>query len=107
MEQPDYQPGFCVNGLVDLRLNDYFAVRFSPGMYFGSRDISMLETTSGNTERQNIKSTLIVLPFDLKYSAMRFRNSRPYFVAGVMPAFDVGKKEAIFSNCPQTISLYL
>ena len=96
MEQPDYQPGFCVNGLVDLRLNDYFAVRFSPGMYFGSRDISMLETTSGNTERQNIKSTLIVLPFDVKYSAMRFRNSRPYLVAGVMPALDVGKKRSDF-----------
>jgi len=96
MEQPDYQPGFCVNGLVDLRLNDYFAVRFSPGMYFGSRDISMIETISGNTERQNIKSTLIVLPFDVKYSATRFRNSRPYLVAGVMPAFDVGKKRSDF-----------
>ncbi len=96
MEQPDYQPGFCVNGLVDLRLNDYFAVRFSPGMYFGSRDISMIETISGNTERQNIKSTLIVFPFDLKYSATRFRNSRPYLVAGVMPAFDVGKKRSDF-----------
>ena len=24
MDQPDYSPGFCVNGLFDLRLNKYF-----------------------------------------------------------------------------------
>lgn len=96
LDQPHYQPGLCVNGLVDLRLNDYFALRFSPGMYFGSRDIHMRETSSGATERQNIKSTLIVLPFDIKYSAMRLRNARPYMVAGVMPAFDVGKKRSDF-----------
>ncbi|MGM9861619.1 MAG: PorT family protein, partial [Muribaculaceae bacterium] len=28
VQQPDYQPGFCVNGLLSLRLNDYFSVRF-------------------------------------------------------------------------------
>ena len=32
LEQPDYQPGFSVNGLVDLRLNNYFSLRFSSGM---------------------------------------------------------------------------
>ena len=37
-EQPDYQPGFCVNGLFDLRLNNYFSLRLSPGLYFGSRN---------------------------------------------------------------------
>lgn len=36
IDQPDYQPGFCVNGLFDLRLNNYFSLRVSPGMYFGS-----------------------------------------------------------------------
>ena len=94
LDQPNYQPGFCVNGLFNLRLNDYFSVRFTPGMYFGSRDISMLDVNSGATERQNIKSTYVVLPVDLKYSAMRWRNARPYLVAGVLPAFDVSKKRS-------------
>lgn len=31
MDQPSLSPGFCVNGLIDLRLNNYFNVRFSPG----------------------------------------------------------------------------
>ena len=32
MEQPDLSPGFCVTGLFNLRLNDYFSVRVTPGM---------------------------------------------------------------------------
>ena len=96
IEQPTYQPGFCVNGLIDLRLNTYFSLRLSPGMYFGSRDITMRELGSGAVERQNIKSTFVVLPLDLKFAAQRYRNSRPYILTGVMPAFDVSKKRSDF-----------
>lgn len=102
IEQPDYQPGFCVNGLIDLRLNEYFALRFSPGMYFGSRDIRMKNLTNGDTERQNIKSTFVVLPVDLKYAAKRYRNCRPYMLTGIMPAFDVAKKRSDFIKTKAT-----
>ena len=95
MEQPSYQPGFCVNGLFDLRLNEYFNLRVSPGMYFGNRDIKMIDVNNPeNTERQNIKSAYVVAPVDIKYSALRLRNIRPYVTTGVMPAFDVSKKRA-------------
>jgi hypothetical protein len=96
IDQPDYQPGFCVNGLVALRLNDYFSLRFSPGMYFGSRDIRMYNVSDGATERQNIKSTFVVMPLDLKYASLRYRNCRPYVTTGIMPAFDVAKKRSDF-----------
>ena len=96
VEQPSFQPGFCVNGLVDLRLNTYFNLRFSPGLYFGNRDIRMIDTTNGNEEKQNLKSAYVVLPFDLKFSAVRLRNIRPYMTTGIMPAFDVSKKNSDF-----------
>ena len=96
IDQPNYQPGFCVNGLIALRLNDYFSLRFSPGMYFGSRDIRMNNVTDGATERQNIKSTFVVMPLDLKYASLRYRNCRPYVTTGIMPAFDVAKKRSDF-----------
>lgn len=92
MDQPDYSPGFCVNGLIDFRLNTYFNVRVSPGMYFGNRIIKMHEMNNGTEMQQNVKSAFVVMPVDLKYSALRYRNARPYFTAGVMPAFDVTKK---------------
>lgn len=106
MEQPGYQPGFCVNGLFDLRLNNYFSLRVSPGLYFGSRDVTMREWTTGATERQNIKSAFVVLPVDLKFAAVRYRNARPYVVGGVMPAFDVTKKRSDFFQL-NTSDVYL
>lgn len=89
MEQPSFSPGFCVNGLIDLRRHPMFNLRFTPGMYFGNRDITMREYGSGNILRQNLKSTYIVLPLDLKFSGMRYRQSRPYLTAGVMPTVNL------------------
>ena len=86
MEQPSFSPGFCVNGLIDYRLNHLFNLRFTPGMYFGNRDVTMREYESGAELRQNVKSAYVVLPVDLKFSGLRLRNSRPYLTAGVMPA---------------------
>ncbi len=96
MSQPSYSPGFCVNGLMNLRLNDYFSVRVTPGMWFGNRVIKFLDTTNGTEYRQDLKSAYVVVPIDLKFSAQRMRNLRPYVVGGVMPAFDVAKKRTDF-----------
>ena len=65
-------------------------------MYFGSRDIRMYNVSDGATERQNIKSTFVVMPLDLKYASLRYRNCRPYVTTGIMPAFDVAKKRSDF-----------
>lgn len=96
MEQPSFSPGFCVNGLIDLRLNSYFSLRFTPGMYFGNREITMINTSNPEKEqlKQNIKSTFIVMPIDIKFAAQRYRNCRPYLVGGVMPTIDVAKKRS-------------
>lgn len=106
VEQPSFSPGFCVNGLVSLRLNDYFSVRFTPGMYFGNRPVKMRDTTNGGEESQNIRSNLVVLPVDLKFNAMRYHNCRPYLVGGVMPTIDVSKKRSDFFKLKSS-DLYL
>lgn len=90
-EQPGFSPGFCVNGLIDFRLGPHLNVRLAPGIWFGNKVVNFRDAASGAVERQNIKSTLLVMPVDLKFSATRFRNVRPYITGGVMPVFDVGK----------------
>lgn len=102
MEQPSFSPGFCVNGLFSVRLNNYFSVRVTPGMYFGNRVVRFLDTTGGQEEKQDIKSAYLVLPVDLKFSSQRMRNIRPYMVAGVMPAVDVMKKKTDFLRTNST-----
>lgn len=94
IEQPDFQPGFNVSALLDLRLNNYFSLRLSPGMYFGSRDITMREINTGSIEKQSIKSTYVMVPVELKFAAQRWRNMRPYILGGAMAAFDVSKKRS-------------
>lgn len=92
-EQPGFSPGFCVNGLVDYRLGPLLNLRFTPGMYFGNRDVTFREYNTGATLRQNVKTAYVVMPVDLKFSGVRLRNSRPYLTAGVMPAVNVTVKK--------------
>ncbi len=109
MEQPSFSPGFCVNGLIDLRLNDYFSLRFTPGLYFGNREVTMVNTSGSADDvrlKQNIKSTFVVLPVDLKFAGQRYRNCRPYLVGGLMPAIDVAKKRTDYLKL-KSADLYL
>ena len=94
-----HSPGFCVNVLADYRIANHFNLRLSPGLYFGNKVVQFLNH-EGNPEwveqshykqRQNIKSTYIVVPLDLKMSAKRYHNMRPYFTTGAMFAYDLAK----------------
>ena len=102
MEQPDLSPGLCVTGLFNLRFNDYFSVRVTPGMYFGNRIVRFKDTTNGDEGKQDIKSAYLVLPVDLKFSSQRMRNIRPYMVGGIMPVVDVLKKKSDFLRTKPT-----
>lgn len=96
MSQYNYNPGFCVNGLAELRLNNYFSLRVSPGLWFGNRQFRFLDTTNGEEHDQNLKSAYVVVPVEVKFAAQRMRNLRPYVIGGVIPAFDVTKKSTDF-----------
>ncbi len=93
MEVPSFSPGFCVNLLADLYLCPHLNLRLSPGIYFGNKVIKFRESNSGETMSQNIKSNYVVVPLDLKFSAKRFNNIRPYISAGLMGTADVAKQE--------------
>lgn len=101
-EVPGWSPGFCVNVLGDLRLHKYFNLRLSPGMYFGSKTVQMIDFKSAEngigsatvTSTQDVKSAYVVVPLDLKISGDRYHNSRPYVTLGVMGTFDVSKKRS-------------
>ncbi len=96
---PANSPGFSVNVLADYRLHEHFNLRVSPGLYFGNKVVRFLNhrgspdwpEQSHYKQSQNIKSTYIVLPIDLKMSAKRYHNMRPYFTVGAMYAFDLAK----------------
>lgn len=93
-EVPAWNPGIDVQVLADLRLHQYFNLRFSPGMAFSFKDVVMRDYVSGFSHRQNVKSVYVLLPLDLKISGNRLHNTRPYATVGGMASFDVGKKKS-------------
>lgn len=91
-EVPGYTPGFSVGVLGELRLNEFLSLRIIPTMYFGDKTVVFRDCISGSRESQAVKSTYLSVPVDVKWSAQRFNNYRPYVVAGVAPMFDLTVK---------------
>ena len=92
MDIPDFSPGFNVNLMADLYLCPHLNLRFSPGIFFGNKVVKFRETATQEYRTQDIKSNYIVVPLELKFSALRCNNFRPYLIGGVMGTADVSKK---------------
>lgn len=88
-----YSPGFSVGVLADLRINSFLSLRLIPTMHFGDKTVVFREKNSDERERQQIKSTYISLPLEVKFTAERFNNYRPYVIAGVSPMIDLTVKK--------------
>lgn len=89
----NYSPGFSVGVLGEMRLNTYLSLRLVPTLHFGQKHVSFHEQRTGQDSTQNIKSTYISVPLDLKFTAPRYNNFRPYFIAGVNPMVDLTTKK--------------
>lgn len=89
----NYNPGFNVGVLAELKINRLLALRLVPTLYFGQRHVLFREQISGRDSTQNLRSTIISVPIDLKFSAPRYNNFRPYIMAGVAPAVDLTTKK--------------
>jgi len=89
-------PGFTVGIVTNLRLSDYFDLRFLPGMSFGERklvyNIPIQDVNdAGNKSFYSIKSTFLDFPLLLKYKSKRMNNQRPYLIAGGAYRIDISK----------------
>jgi hypothetical protein len=94
-----WNPGFSVGVLADLRINDHLNFRLSPAMHFGAkrltfRDFDILDDRGlPSMTTQDMKNTYIAMPLELKFSAERFNNYRPYMIGGVSPMINLAGKD--------------
>lgn len=90
-DQDNWNPGFTVGVLAELRINTYISLRVVPTMHFGVKHLTfhnltdLTESGKPKEETQNLKCTYLSIPVDIKYSAERFNNYRPYIIAGINP----------------------
>ena len=101
-----FQPaGFQVNIVSDLRLSDYWNLRFLPGINLGSRNViyfkpqenwNVASYTIGGTDydQMTIGSSYLDFPLLLKYRSERVNNYRPYVIGGISYRLDMSAKSS-------------
>ncbi|MFD2248157.1 porin family protein [Pontibacter ruber] len=93
------KPGFYTGLVLNVGLAQYLDFRFVPGVGFYGRTIefdnAIADPATGerSSDEVTISSTMVELPFLLKYKAKRRGNFRMYLVGGVKPGMDLGSRK--------------
>ena len=88
--QVESTSGFNVGLIGDFRLQEYFNLRFEPGLYYTQRNLMYPNFTKQLDAYREVKSTYIHFPLLLKFSALRTGNVRPYLEAGISRTLNLG-----------------
>ena len=78
--------GFNVGLIADLRLHKNLNLRLEPGLVSNSKKILFNHLRNSTTPQDSIReisSTFLHIPLLLKFSTDRYKNIRPYLLAGV------------------------
>ncbi len=89
--EPD--TGFNVGLIADLRLHKNLNLRFEPGLMTNSKKIYFNHLTSPRDSVRDVSSTYLHLPILFKFSTDRYRNIRPYLLAGVSYNYNFSSNE--------------
>ena len=101
-------PGLTVAVVTNIRLGEYFDLRFLPGLSFGERRLvytiqdgtslnarylPVYDINTGTTDLQfiSVKSTYLDFPLLVKYKSSRLNNQRPYIISGFAYRIDISK----------------
>ncbi len=83
-------PGINLGVVTNLKIGDYFDIRFLPTISFGERNINY---TATNIDRRpfarKVQSVFVEMPFQTRYKSAPFNDMRLFVVAGVKYSFDV------------------
>ncbi|MEY3050745.1 MAG: hypothetical protein RLY31_530 [Bacteroidota bacterium] len=83
-------PGFNLGIVTNLKIGDYFDIRFLPTLSFAERNINYAPT---NIDRRpfakRFESVFVEMPFHVRYKSDPYNDLRLFVLAGVKYAFDV------------------
>jgi hypothetical protein len=91
-EIPAYSPGFSVGIIGEMYLTNNLSLRTIPSLHFGERQLIFKESHTKEEVHFSAKSNYFTLPVDVKFSANRINNYRPYMIAGGGFSLDLTKK---------------
>lgn len=85
--------GFNVGLIADLRLHKNLNLRFEPGLMTNSKKIYFNHLTTPRDSVRDVSSTYLHIPILFKFSTDRYRNIRPYLLAGVSYNYNFSSNE--------------
>ena len=86
--------GFNVGLIADLRLHKNLNLRFEPGLISNSKRIIFNHLNNPQDSIREIGSTYLHIPVVLKFSTDKYRNIRPYVLAGISYDHNFSSNEA-------------
>jgi Outer membrane protein beta-barrel domain len=89
-----FSSGFSLGFLVNLRLHEVLDLRIMPKAGFYNHKLTYYYTDY-TSQQQLVETTMVEIPFLIKYKSMRRGNVRMYMVGGFTPGFEAsGKNDA-------------
>ncbi len=92
-EIPHYTPGLAIGIIGDAYLNRYTNLRVIPTILLGGKDFVFKEQISGEEHITSIRNNYISIPLQLKISANRTNNIRPYIIFGGYGSVELASKK--------------
>jgi hypothetical protein len=90
---PEWNPGFSLGFIVNLRLHEFIDLRLTPKVAFYEHTLKYYFTDNTSVE-ELVETTMVEFPLLLKYKSMRRGNVRMYMIGGIKPGIEAsGKKE--------------
>ncbi|MCI2229184.1 PorT family protein [Polaribacter sp. MSW13] len=89
--------GFNVGLIADLRLHKNLNLRIEPGLVSNSKKIIFNHLRTSSVPQDSIReigSTYLHIPLLLKFSTDRYKNIRPYLLAGISYDYNFSSNEA-------------
>jgi len=85
------QWGFHIGIITDLRLAEYFNLRFIPTLSFGDRILNYTILKNNQEEKyiKKVESSFLDFPLLLKYKSSRLTNTRAYIIGGIKYSVDM------------------
>ncbi len=104
-----YSPGFHINVIGDLRINDHLNLRLLPGVTLISRDMAYSWSEAYTSThwkydtRRTVESVYGEAPIEIKFRANRYTDFRPYLTAGASWGFDFASLRKNKNNNDESI----
>ena len=81
--------GFVLNGIINLKLGDYFDFRALPGFSFSNRSFEFSYKESTDVRKRSVESVFFEVPFLIRFKSAPYKDKRAFMIAGMKYSYDV------------------